>query len=83
MSGLAGVDAPYDGGLVLEDGLGLERNPVAAKRSVACVVFDGNSGRQLLEFLDERAVGFDQEFGQLFIPKVLALSVLHVGRKKI
>ena len=81
MSCLAGVDAPYDGGFVLKNRLGFEGNPVAAKRTVAWVVFDGDGRRQLLELLNERAVGLNQEFGQLFVETMLVMSLLLYVRK--
>ena len=63
----AGVYAPNHSRLVLEDILGLERDPVARESAVAGGVFDRNSGMQLLEFLDVRASGAKFELSQLFV----------------
>lgn len=60
----AGVHAPHHGRLVLEDGLGLDRVPVAGEGAVAGGVFDGT---EQFVFLDERAAGAGSEFGQLFV----------------
>ena len=46
----AGVHAPHHGRLVLEDGLGLDRVPVAGEGAVARGVFDG---AEQFVFLDE------------------------------
>jgi hypothetical protein len=67
MSCLAGIDAPYDSRLGLEDSFGFERDPVAGERTVSRSVFERNGGRQLLPSLDESAVGLSQGFGQLFV----------------
>lgn len=63
----AGVYAPNHSRLVLEDILGLERDPVARERAVARGIFDRNGRRQLLKFLDVRAAGIGFEFSQLFL----------------
>jgi len=64
---LTSVDAPPESRLVLEDGLTLERDPIAAEGAVAGVVLDGNGGGQLFKFLDVRSVGSGAEGGQLFV----------------
>ena len=63
----AGIYTPKHSRLVLEDILGLERDPVAGESAVASGVFDRNSGMQLLKFLDETAFGTESEFSQLFV----------------
>lgn len=65
MPRLTGVNTPLNGRLVLEHGLALERDPVATERAVAGVVFNGNEGGQQLELLNEGAVGFGFEIGEL------------------
>lgn len=82
MARLAGVDAPLNGRFVLEDRLGFERNPIAANRSVARVVFDRNGRRKLLKLFDEGAVGLDQELRQLFCVKVVSTEC-PLGRRNI
>ena len=62
---LTGVNAPLNGRLVLEHGPALERDPVATERAIAGVVFNGNEGGQQLEFLNEGAVEFRFEIGEL------------------
>lgn len=62
---LTGVSTPLNGRLVLEHGLALERDPVATERAVAGVVFNGNEGGQQLVLLNEGAVGFRFEIGEL------------------
>lgn len=59
----ASVYAPDYSRLVLEDGLALDRDPVAGEGAVARREFDWNRRRELLEFLGERAAGIGLEFG--------------------
>lgn len=63
MAGGAGVDAPYEGRLVLEDGFGFERDPVAGEGAVSAGELEGDGGWEHLEFHGEGAVGGGGEFG--------------------
>lgn len=53
MPGGAGVDAPDEGGLVLEDGVGVERDPVAGEGAILAGEFEGDGGWEHLEFHGE------------------------------
>jgi hypothetical protein len=65
VSSFAGIDTPTNKGLVLEDTGPLESYPVAAERSVVCVVFNRHGGRELLEALDEGSVTLNIVFVEL------------------
>ncbi len=56
MTGGASVGAPGDGGLVAEDGVCVDGDPVAGEGAVVrAVVLDGDGGGELLEALEETA----------------------------
>ena len=74
-----GVDTPAYGRLVLEDMLALERDPPATEGTVARVVFDRDARRQQFKFLDERAVGLEFEFGQLFFEPFVSNGCFREG----
>ena len=63
---LTSVNTPPEGRFVFEHGLALERDPVATEGAVAGMIFCGNEGRQQLELLNEGAVWFSFEIGELF-----------------
>lgn len=65
MTRLASVIVPHNDGLVLEDGLGLQRDPEAAERAVAVLVCERDGRLELLVALDEGAVRLDLVLDEL------------------
>lgn len=73
MACCTGIDARDDGRLVLEDAFSLKGDPIALEGTVLGVIVERQGGFQLLEALDESAVGKSGEFGEFFSDIVDAL----------